>query len=407
MSIRLTSLKSTFFINRHTFSNLILITILFELFLLGGGRFVDIGPLSLRMILFFLAQIFTIIALFYHNIDLKLFIIFIFFIILLSISTLVGILDGAALSLVFEDIKPLSYFIMIFFFSLLINSEQKVFLVENTIKICSFILMFAYLTILTGIYFNYIDFNSFYSQMNETGEVFFRPNIGFFYKGFLYLNVGFLFFLFSDKKSHKLIAALLLLAIILTFTRGLFLSVGATLLIYMVFFVRKNLNNMMNIALSVIFVVLISPWFFAQLGDRSTSDNVRIVTYEQVKESITPFSFFFGHGFGVGVEERPVHMEISYLEIFHKQGLVGLFFWLLILVMVMWSYLKIRKKENRLIALPFVLSVVLIYIQTATNPFLNNPIGMSMVLITLSVMRVLGVEKKSILRSYQEKQTSC
>lgn len=347
------------------------------------------------MVLFGAAQIFTIVILIKRKIDSQTLMLFLFFAVSLLTSALIGISNGAELNLVFEDVKPLSYFVMILFFSILINSHQRVMLVVNTVKACSAILMVTYLGILIGLLFKIIDYNSFYERMDATGEVFFRPDVGFFYKGFLYLCVGFLFFLFSAKKSHKLIAALLLLSIILTFTRGFLLAIGLTLIIYTFFFAKINLKILANIVLLTAFVVLFAPWFVAQLGDKSVSNVTRVITYEQVKEAISPISFFLGHGFGNGVEERNVHMEASYLEIFHKQGLIGLSFWLLIFVLIMWSYSKIRNKENREIALPFVLSIILIYIQTVTNPFLNNPIGMSMVLITLSVVRVLGDEKRA------------
>lgn len=361
--------------------------------MLGGGRFVEIGSLTLRMVLFGAAQIFTIAILFKRKIDSQTLTLFFFFAVSLLTSALIGISNGAELGLVFEDVKPLSYFMMIFFFSILINSHHRVILVANTVKVCSAILMVTYLAILAGLFLKFIDFNTFYERMNATGEVFFRPDVGFFYKGFLYLCVGFLFFLFSAKKSHKLLAALLLLSIILTFTRGFLLATGLTLVIYIFFFAKRNLKILAYIVLLASLVVLLAPWFVGQLGDKSVSNVTRVITYEQVKEKMSPFSVFLGHGFGNGVEERSVHMEASYLEIFHKQGLIGLSFWLLILALILWSFSKIRNKENKHIALPFVLSIILIYIQTVTNPFLNNPIGMSMVLITLSVVRVLGDEK--------------
>jgi O-antigen ligase len=301
--------------------------------------------------------------------------------------------NGAELSLVFEDVKPLSYFLMILFFSITIDSQQNIELVVKTVKVCSVVLMIVYLSILIGIYIKIIDFNSFYALMSTNNEFIFRPDIGFFYSGFLYLCVGCLFFLFSSKWSSKIIAALLMFSIVLTFTRGFILSTAATIVVYIVFFSNKNLRMLCYIASLIAVIVLFTPWFITQLGDKSDSNIVRLITYEQVKESVTPLSVLFGHGLGIGVEMRSVHMEATYLEIFHKQGLLGLFFWFIILLLTILAYSKIRNKESRLIALPFVLSTVLIYIQTTTNPFLNNPIGMSMVLIAFSALRALGDKK--------------
>ncbi|KAF0220657.1 MAG: O-antigen [Geobacteraceae bacterium] len=344
------------------------------------------------MVLFFIAQVYTIAILFKQKINSQAITLFLYFISSLLLSASIGLLNGAELDLVLGDIKPLSYFIMVLFFSVVIDNHQRVMLVVKAVKSCSVILMVIYFAILTGLYFKLIPFSLFYERMTATGEVFFRP-VGFFYKGFLYLCVGFLFFLFSDKKSNKLIAALLFLSIVLTFTRGFLLSTAATLIAYTIFYARRNVKTLIKIFLLAASLVLFTPWFVAQLGDKSESNLTRIVTYEQVTESLNPFSFFVGHGLGIGVAERSEHMEASFLEIFHKQGVVGLSFWFLIFLMIIWSYSRIRKKECRDIALPFVLSTVLIYIQTVTNPYLNNPIGMSMILITLSVLRVLGDEK--------------
>ena len=57
------------------------------------------------------------------------------------------------------------------------------------------------------------------------------------------------------------------------------------------------------------------------LGDRSQSDAGRIAQIKEVISMTSVLSSFIGNGFGIGIPSRPVHMEISYLEIFHKQGI--------------------------------------------------------------------------------------
>jgi len=356
---------------------------------LGGGRFVEIGPMTLRMVLFAAALIYSFTIILIRRLDSNLLAILLYFISTLLLSALIGLFNGAELNLVFEDIKPLSYFLMILFFYITINNIQSVMLVVKTIKVSSIVLMTSYLATLIGLYIGFIDFNVLYNLLETAGEVSFRSETGFFYKGFLYLCVGCIFFIFSNKIFNKLIAFLLFISIILTFTRGFLLAMAVTFVVYFVFFAKKSFKSLSIISLLVFFVLMLTPIFVTQLGDKSESNQVRLITYEQVKESTSLISVLFGHGLGIGVKERSIHMEVSYLEIFHKQGLIGLSFWILILLLILRSYSKIRNKSRRAIALPFVLSTILIYIQTATNPFLNNPIGMSMVLITLSVIRVL------------------
>jgi hypothetical protein len=60
------------------------------------------------------------------------------------------------------------------------------------------------------------------------------------------------------------------------------------------------------------------------------------------------------------------------------------------------GYVTAVSNGNRKIALPFFLSCLFVYIETLTNPFLNNPIGMSMVLISLAVFNVLRKKNRRV-----------
>jgi len=126
------------------------------------------------------------------------------------------------------------------------------------------------------------------------------------------------------------------------------------------------------------------------LGDKAPSDEGRIVLFKQVMSALTPLSLFVGHGFGIGIAEKPVHMEISYLEILHKQGLLGLLFWFMLFVLTVRMYFRACRNGYRRTALPFMLSSLLIFILTATNNYMNNPLGMSMLLVSFGVLNVLS-----------------
>ena len=92
----------------------------------------------------------------------------------------------------------------------------------------------------------------------------------------------------------------------------------------------------------------------------------------------------------IATGDRPIHMEITYLEVFHKQGVLGLLFWLMLFAIIVQMYYRACRNGYRKIALPFFLSALFVFILTTTNPYLNNPIGMSMVLISIAVLNVLG-----------------
>ena len=183
-------------------------------------------------------------------------------------------------------------------------------------------------------------------------------------------------------------------AIVLTFTKGFLLALGLTIFVYLFILSKRNIKSLLcMVAFCVMLAISIPLYIDVYLnvtGDKLSSDMVRVITAQQVWHAATPLSIFVGHGFGIGVPERIIHMEVSYLEIFHKQGLAGLFFWFIILCVLIGGYSKATLNGNRDIALPFLLSSLFIYFQTLTNPFLNNPIGMSMILISIAVFNFLG-----------------
>ena len=137
---------------------------------------------------------------------------------------------------------------------------------------------------------------------------------------------------------------------------------------------------------------------FEILGDKSDSDSVRYTQMDQVISSVNPISLIIGHGFGVGVPIRKIHMELSFLEIFHKQGIIGLIFWFGLFIHIFIMYINIKIKKYKDIALPFLLSVIFVLLQSTTNPYMNNPIGLTMILITIVVFSKLNELQKSIIQ---------
>ena len=373
------------------FLKLIFIFSFYELVIGGGGRFLEVGALTFRMIFFLLAICVSLFLYIYKNSIKKDIVIIVFtFTVLLLFATIVGLANSAPSDLILEDLKPLSFFYIILFFSLVINSLEDITMVNKIIKRGAVLLSVIYLMVILFLFLGYIDFGAFYMRQNEIGEIMFRGDSLFFYKGFLYLCIGFFFFLLSDDKFKNFFLVLLFASIVLTLTRGFILF---TLLIsfYYVFFINKNRILKWTWGILSIAIVLIgSALLIDSIGDRSDSDAVRYIQVDQVIDRISTVSFFIGNGFGVGVPDRPIHMENSFLEIFHKQGLFGLIFWIVLLGYTYQLYLKISNSSYRRIALPYLLSVIFVYLQSLTNPFLNNPIGLSMILMSIVVFNKLS-----------------
>ena len=364
---------------------------LIELVIGGGGRWFQVGPLTIRMILYMtgipLSFIFLSIT---RRVEVPVFYWTFFFIILSAVSVFMGLFNGAGISKVFEDIKPLSFFLILPFFALCINSVEQVDRTIRIIKYSSLLLGIIYLIVVLCIVVGIIPFMRFYNYATPFGEIFFRTKPLFFYKGFIYLCIGFIFFMVSPGKLNKIAMLIMLACIFLTLTRGLILSTLLAAVFYLVFIVRNKLISLSILFIGIVLVGIAIPFYLESVGDRSNSDMVRYIQIDQVIEKTNFLNFFVGDGFGIGVPIRPDHMEIAYLEIFSKQGAIGLLFWFSLFGYICYLYFSLYNNKDIYITYsPLFLSVLLIYLQSGTNPYLNNPIGLSFLLVSLiSLIRI-------------------
>lgn len=371
--------------NRYIFYFFYLL--LFELFIGGSGQDVHItGFLTLRMVNYTIA---INLGLLYFiqgaKIPRDILLFVVFFTILITIAFLLAVTNGSKSDYVLEDIKPLSYFYIIIFFYFLLPSkffvERMYYILLLSVKILIVLyLIYILLTDVLGMF----DFSWAYSTFISDNFMFRGVGSAFFYKGFIFLPIAAIGFLKDKKYVWFVLSAI---AIYCTYTRGLYLLLGLGSIL---FFLRyKNVNFISVLCLFFIGYAIYEGAKSFELFDqgeefsekRSGGDERRLITINQVQSEITFTSFIIGHGFGQSVAERPVHMEMSYLEIFHKQGVLGLLFWIALLVFILIYNKKVRI-NNKNISDFFVIASILIYIQSLFNPYLNNPIGMGMVLLS-------------------------
>ncbi len=381
------------------FLKILFIPIFYELVIGGGGRFLEVGPLSFRMLFFaFSLSVSFLYCLYKKKIKRNVAVILFVVTILLIFSSIVGVVNHAETSLLFSDLKPLLFFYMLLFFSLVIKDLKDIEKVISIIKKGAIVMGVIYILVIALLFLGKIDFATFYSKQYEIGEVLFKGDSLFFYKGFIYICIGFFFFLFSTSKYKNSILLFLFSCIVLTLTRG-FILFTSLIFIYYIFFINKNIfKKWVMFLLLGITVITVIPFFLQILGDKSESDNVRFLLIDQVIFGITPLSLLIGHGFGIGVEIRPEHMEISFLNIFHKQGLIGVTFWLGLFFYIFFMYHNIKDKDYKKVGLPFLLGVIFVILQSTTNPYMNNPIGLSLILITVVIFsRLLELQKTQSL----------
>lgn len=375
-------------------TQIIFTVMLVEVCLGGGGRFTAWGPVSLRMVLFSGALCTVLFSMLAKEAFPKKYLrLILLFCLMISLGSIIGYVNGAEQTFLWEDVKPLLYFLALPFFSLAIRGPFEMERTAQVIKICGVILAVGFLVIVPLLYFHIVPFSQLYTLNLSRQEFFFRGELTFFYKGFLYLCIGILFFRFAGPKPRYWLMALLLLAVILSLTRGFIVALSLTFAVYF-YYTRNSIKAYayLFLALAVGFyggriialgseLINTSPHSNPNLlGNRLFSDEQRIVQIGEVFDQTSFSSVLLGHGFGHGVPSRPIHMEISYLEIFHKQGLLGLAFWGILAWAVWKAY---RSAASSGLADAFFLSALFVFLQSATNQYINNPIGLSMVLISL------------------------
>lgn len=376
---------------KKRFLSFIFTCVFLELFLGGTGRLIELNSvLTLRMCLF--AGYMILIGLYFLlECPLPKQVIFIIslFLFLSTFGALIGFMNGANFSAVFEDIKPLLNIFLLCYLSYYIKNVQDIRYLLKLIKISSVLLVVMHL-VLYYIFLRYSDIAMLYSALssdsgdNSSTIFFFKGDNGFVnYTGDLYLCVGFIVWDQYHKNSllKYIVLAFLIIAIILTGTRGLiFALAGAYLIKWLI--LKINYRSLVYIVLGGVLVVAAFLQIRNSIGDKDESDQIRYDTIQQVVDNINPVSILIGHGFGIGVPIRPVHMEISYLEIFHKQGILGLFYYLSLFVI---SYLEYKKTnvENKI---GFFMFVIFVYFLSCTNPYINHPLGISIISVAIICM---------------------
>lgn len=385
-------------------SRILFFILIGELILGGGGRLTAFGPVSLRMILFSFAMIITAIFFFQgRRMSRTIALYLLAFLAVLSVGLLIGLLSGAKREFWIEDVKPLSYVLILPFFYFVVEDHRDMKTVSGLIVNSALLLSVLFFAVLALIHTNIVPFQSFYSMVIDSGEFFFRAETTFFYKGFIYLCIALIFVFFVKQKFQSLIISILIVAIILTFTRGFIFALALTYIFYAL--LEKKYSHVV-VALTLTALLIFSGKQLIYnlssgihqlkdldesvpkdrlLGNRDESDSGRIQQAKEVFSEITPLSFFVGHGFGNGVVSRPVHMEVSYLEIFHKQGILGLAIWLWLFHLL---FIRYRNSGKDVYTRAFYFSACFLFFQSLTNQFINNPIGLSFALLSLAYLHL-------------------
>lgn len=382
--------------NYNLVGTLLLLIIIFEVSFGGGGRLIDLGYVSPRMYLFVCALIYCIYG--YLKFSVKpayeFLIMVIVFAVLMSLSLLISLYKHIPISAIASDIKPMFWFICLLFFSVTIKDIKHIQYITTVIKLSGLLLSLMFLLLFSIWKLGFVSFSDVMGLLNPLHdpklEFYFRGEMTFFFKAIIYVAATVFFSLFETNTYKRMLyIVLMLLTIAFTLTRGVWLSVFLALALYC-FWKYKDENIFKSIILSLflLFCGVCGVLFISEiLPSVQHSNTIRLKDMLHFNELFSVNSALFGNGLGAEILGRN-QIEINYINIFYKQGILGLVFWLFPLVYIYKQSNKLNDKALFL-AMPFILSTLFVYIVSMTNPFLTNPIGMTIVLVTMVVTRVL------------------
>jgi len=378
---------------RHSLGAGLLYLLVLEGAIFGSGRLLEIGPVTVKMLLFGLSIIFTawsLLAL--DRIRTTTVLLSVSFLALLGIATVNGFLHDANSSFLGADVSPLVSFLVLPFFELTIRSRRVLKNVVRIMIVGAMLLLVGYAAVFVSLAFRLVSFASLYQWVNAVGSedfMFEGTNGSIFYKGAIYIVIAVYFLLFQKRLLSKVIALFLSLSLVMVGSRGFFLAFAATAMIYVIIGPLRVTTKLVICSLTILLGVALVP-VLAPLLVKHASDQIRTNTISQVEDRATIGSIVLGHGFGEGVPERRGHMEIAYLEIFHKQGVIGLLWWAALFACVGVRLARAVRRGNGDLAYPLMLTVAFIILESLTNSFVNNPIGIYPILIAYVGLGVLS-----------------
>lgn len=370
---------------------------LFELFVGGGGRLLEIGPYTTRMALFALCLLTTVLVALpkgrpVGGLPLAVALVTAYLIVHLS-ALANGALAGMPLADMFLELQQSLYWLAAPYFAVVLDRASMVHRAAAVARVAGIVLAAVYLGAIALLASGVLDFARVYTAMSESSEFFFRGESFFFYKGFLYLGIGSVFLVSSGSKRARWLAVVVLTAMALTITRGFVISTSVALLLMLAAQRRWRLLGVVA-ALAIGAAVIV--WGLVPSADeglsaqREISNQQRIEDMDFIADNIDARTVLVGRGLGVPINERG-NVENTLVWALWRLGLPGVVFWTMPLLICARYYLLVpRRAADYRLAGAFMFSTLLVYIQTLSNPYLNNPIGLSFILVAVFSLRTLS-----------------
>jgi hypothetical protein len=423
----------------NRFERILLAVFFIELFIGGGGRRIDFGILSIRQALFILlilTFVFRIIKdkAFWNkevNTFLRLNIVSIGIYLLLGwfvVSAIIGLLNGNPPSVIATDFLRVSFFAVYFPLAYYIGKAR--FTKQQIIRTMKYsALLVAVFTIIIAILgktvysANFEPFQAFWKHLLDD-DIKFRRSHSVFYKSQFYVLIALVLSLNDvlSKKFQKVDVLNIIfcsLSLLLSDTRGFSLALMVSVLLIVMIDIKVVTDPLKGLAskaktvlknpqlikktiilllITISVPVLYHYMTLARFGGeqagsvsaekvKDTSVSVRIDFLLESKDILlgNPGNFLFGKGYGTEIAGRDTGLEMSFLDIWVEQGIIGLGIWLFLFFLVFYNYYLGYKqgREIKTIDRSLLGAFLGVLLLTNINPFINNPIGIFFFLIIL------------------------
>lgn len=419
--------------------------IIIEVILGGAGRFIAFGPLSIRMFLYGITFFILLICVIgdyknavrkfnFRDINIKLILLFSVWI---AFSAIKGyFFSKFSLHEVIGDVTGFVSLALVFLFMYSFDDKKYVKTITNIIigavAVQGLAIILMNFGLALGI-LNYEGLNKLIDDLYMGAMAWIHPgSIRIFLKSSIYLQVGFLLALGmvvkenSKQKRRLLYSALIIIgySIILSFTRGFWIAAFVTTLLLII---KKPVSFIKPLGITIIGIILLMSLNMAAFRNMNiaysiasragiihidtnteTKSSKNIVSNDAVDEALdyrialkndmmkqikkTPI---LGSGFGIvfrDINQEVSHSEYMYYDICVEMGLVGLLLYIGMFIAIGYKWLKIRTERkdinNNNYLDEYVLAFIGVAITTALNPFLNNPIGITYLVLVICIINI-------------------
>ncbi len=358
----------------------------------GGGRTFAVGALSLRMLLFAAGLLATAIGLLSSRrsrdgVPTAALLVLAFFASMLP-GLLVDAGRGTPSDIVFEEIQPLLFWLSAPFFAFAFQDPRAINRAGSLIVYGGVAVAIVTSLLMVGLYMGVVNFGALYLWADDTGELFFRGPTNFFYKGHFFVGVALVFVVVLTPRWWKSMAFVLALSLGLSLTRGLYLAVAVALVLSFVSG-RRQVAILIVAVAAILLLGLYSQAILDLLFDpsRASSAETRSRDLSFFLSTFDYNTLLLGDGTGALLNGR-ANIENSFLWAIWRFGVAGLAFMFLPLAMAARYFSQIPyESEVRKPASAFFFGIVMLYVVTAFNPFVNNSIGLTYLLCALFALR--------------------